>query len=167
MNKKIVAIVLLLLFITGCGNKMYEDNMKVCVDVMSDLFQTSKKVSFAYSEGWRNAIFDNKDHNGKYCADFNEAISRYKNQVANLYFITKGVKSKKDKLDLLIKELKNPPSKYKEIYNQIISVYADVQKMIELSENPSGSLNSYNETISELDYQIEKNIKILTTNTSK
>lgn len=39
--------------------------------------------------------------------------------------------------------------------------------MIELSENPSGSLNSYNETISELDYQIEKNIKILTTNTSK
>lgn len=166
MDNKLFVIVLLL-FITGCGSKKYEDDMRECVNVMSDLFQTSKKVSFAYSEVWRNAIFDNKDHNGEYCSDFNEAISRYKNQVANLYFIAKGVKSKKDKLDLLIKELKNPPSKYKETYNQIISVYADVQKMIELSDNPSGSLNSYSETISELDCQIEKDIKILSISTSK
>lgn len=31
--------------------------------------------------------------------------------------------------------------------------------MIELSDNPSGSLNSYSETISELDCQIEKTSK--------
>lgn len=166
MNKKLYVIAILLSFITGCGNEKYEENMSVCVDVMSDLFQTSKTISFAYSEVWRNAIFDNKDHDGEYCSDFNEAISKYKRQVANLYFAAKGVNSKKDKLDSLIKELKNPPSKYKELYNQIISVYADVQKMIELSENPSGSLNSYSNTISELDYQIEKDIKILKISTS-
>lgn len=59
----------------------------------------------------------------------------------------------------MIKELREYPSNYKEAYDDIVSLYTDVDELIGYANTPSGSLMTYSTKTSNLIIDITKHIK--------
>lgn len=157
MNKFLFTLLACTL-LCGCnGSKNYNGKLKKTTQLMAELTFYSGHITDDYTNVWREAIYD-KEYQGEYCSDFNEALSKHQEFVkgTSLY---ETVNLKKDTLDILIKELREYPSDYKESYDDIVSLYTDVDELIGYANTPSGSLTTYSSKTSNLVVEITKRIK--------
>lgn len=115
---------------------------------------------------WRNAIYEEEDSstdeytqpNGYFVSDFNDALA---NLEAEESFSKKidGIRENQDMVERKIKELKNPPEKYKEAYEAIKDFYDSYLEFTNLATNPSGSLQTYTSDYNDLDSEVMSKYK--------
>lgn len=115
---------------------------------------------------WRNAIYEEEDSstdeytqpNGYFVSDFNDALA---NLEAEESFSKKidGIRENQDMVERKIKELKNPPEKYKEAYEAIKDFYDSYLEFTSLATDPNGNLQSYTNDYNDLDFEVMSKYK--------
>lgn len=123
----------------------------------------SESVNAEISEVWRRTIEQKSVYiNGQtsYFGDFNSALSE-KYQELSFNGVYKRLDSLSNDINLKMKKLKKPLFIYGPIKNALMSMYINVNEMYNLAKSPSGSLNSFTETINELDSDIFRSINEL------
>jgi hypothetical protein len=124
----------------------------------------AEKMINGYIDVWHKAIFNaGVKINGKWYSNFNGAVSALKIQFEQEGKIEK-LKDSLDKTEEELKELKNPPEEYKELYELAVDMYKAHKEFIEYAIDPSGSLQSYSSDARSLSQQFvnlynEYNIK--------
>lgn len=141
--KKILTILFAALLFYGCSNKKYQENLDEAIKYMEKITGASAAISNSYIDTWRTAIYDH-EYNGEYCSDFNEAIAKHRVFILSSDTFKELIVNMA-KADSLINELRDYPSSYKEAFDEIVSIYADVDAMYESAKQPDGSLSSYSE----------------------
>lgn len=156
--RKVLFLMIAIVALWGCNNKKaYNDKLKKITEIMAEITYFSGHITDDYLEVWRTAIYD-KEYQGNYCASFNEALEKHQEFVKGTS-LHQTIHLKKDTLDRLVRELKNYPSKYENACNEAISLYTDVDQLVEYADSPSGSLTSYSAGTTDLVVSITKKIK--------
>jgi phage-related tail protein len=70
----------------------------------------------------------------------------------------KELKRDRDNLDKTMNVLKNPPTQYKDLYKEIVDLYTNLSRFVEMANIPSGSLQSYTNDANSMDTDITKKI---------
>lgn len=113
---------------------------------------------------WSNAIYKKEDpetdeftkEEGVYTSgtyfvdDFNTAL---KNLFADGKFASDRleIKSNQEEVQILMKELKDPPEEYKEAYSALKEFYDAYTKLVSCALDPTGNLSSYTAAFNEAD----------------
>lgn len=154
--KKLVCLLICSLLLCSCGKeKKFDVKFAEAVDVALNTAAISEDVCNQTKSAWSKAIYDHRDPNGNYCSDFNDAL-------AILYDIIDedGTYDKIDEqietLNGIARGLSDCPSSRKEAYNELVAFITDVNTFAGLATDPSGSLQSYNSEVRELDNSILK-----------
>lgn len=156
MKRIMLACIAVLLI--GCNSKKeYQKNLEDTVELMEEAVSVSTVISGTYIDVWRTAIFDNK-YNGKFCSDFNEALADHMSKVIETDSF-KGLTMKMDKIDSLVVVLRDYPSSYKDAFDEVASIYADVDAIYQMAKNPEGSLNTYSDKVMKSYDNTNKRIK--------
>lgn len=117
---------------------------------------------------WYNTIFEKDDSgtdkytktNGKFNDDFNTSLSALYNDGGTELTVTQ-IKDNQKTVDELMDKLKNPPSEYSDAYEtakELYDIYCDFTSM---AISPSGSLNTYSESIASIDSDFMKSYEKL------
>lgn len=143
--RKILPILFTVLLMCGCSNQKYQKDIDDAIECMEKITGGSAAISSTYIDTWRTAIYDH-EYNGEYCSDFNEALAKHKVFILSSDAF-KELTIKMAKADSLINELRDYPSRYKEAFDEIVSIYTDVDAMYESAKDPDGSLSSYSDKV--------------------
>ena len=108
------------------------------------------------SKVWRNTIYEEKDSktdkytrpNGYFVSDFNRAIGNLYDDKATKDIIEK-IQSNQDDIKGRIKTLQSPPEGLEKCYDTITDLYTAYKGITDLAINPSGNLQSFNESVNE------------------
>ncbi|MGE7811271.1 hypothetical protein [Lysinibacillus capsici] len=71
----------------------------------------------------------------------------------------KSVKKNHNEVEKSIKDLKNPPKKYTDIYDDLLQIYEVYNTFVSLSTSPVGSYNDYSENINSTYETLSSKIK--------
>lgn len=107
---------------------------------------------------WYNAIYKESDSktdkytkpDGYYVSDFNDALqnlfsdSSFSGQIAD-------INSNKDTVNSLMKQLKNPPEEYKDVYEALSKFYDAYISLTNLATDPTGSLQTFSQNFNDAD----------------
>ena len=169
-RKKLICIVSCIAIICIIGsiigvvkyNKSKADNYGSTVELVT--YSILSSASEAENAGnlihdvWYNTIYEkndsktNKYTKGKYSfnKDFNESLS---NLFLDSSFSEKISNIKKDKqsIESLMKSLNSPPKEYAEAYDALKDLYTNYTKLVDLTTNPKGSLQSFTSDFNEYD----------------
>lgn len=136
----------------------YSDNLKLATVTMLTGADAAESSGNLIKQVWYNAIYKKKDDETdqytrpKECfvSDFNEALD---NLYADSSFTSKisGIKDNQDKVNALMKKLKNPPDEYKDAYGAISDFYDAYISLTNCAIEPSGSLQTYSSTFNDAD----------------
>lgn len=110
------------------------------------------------SSVWHNSIYEKSDittdkytkKNGKFYDDFNDALSalfrsdEYKDQVS-------AIKADRTTVDNYMHELQSPPDGLETAYNTLCDMYEEFTSLTGLAINPTGSLQTFNQSFSSYD----------------
>lgn len=110
------------------------------------------------SSVWHNSIYKKTDSttdrytklNGKFYDDFNNALSalfrsdEYKDQVG-------AIKADRTVVDNYMQELQNPPDGLETAYNTLCDMYEEFTSLTSMAINPTGSLQTFNQSFSSYD----------------
>ena len=155
--KRIMLACIAVLLISCNSKKEYQKNLEDTVGLMEEVITVSTVISVTYIDVWRTAIFDNK-YNGKFCSDFNEALADHMSNVVQTESF-KGLAIKMDKIDSMVVVLRDYPSDYKDAFDEVASIYADVDAIYQMAKNPEGSLNTYSDKVNKSYDNTTKRIK--------
>lgn len=137
-------------------SKDYSENISSTVVLMLANASKCESMCSTISTTWRNAIFDDYDKYNKGYLDFNQALqnlfadSNIKNEIET-------IKNNDVTIAESVKSLQNPPSQFKELYNDMLELYGDYQGLVSQATNPSGSLQSYNSDVNNKISEFMKN----------
>ncbi|NWN95927.1 MAG: hypothetical protein HLX43_16125 [Bacillus sp. (in: Bacteria)] len=110
---------------------------------------------------WHDAIFEaTYEIDGKIHAsgmDFNDAIQAQYTSFEKNGDLSK-LESHQAALEADMEKLKNPPAKYKDIYQDIVDAYGSLKEFTEMADDPSGSLESLTDKANELDSEVAKKL---------
>lgn len=164
-KKTILSVILVIILIAGgifgyfqYSNqkaKEYKQNVKK-VQVMVIVSGTkAENMINEYIQVWDKAIESRYgfELHGEYVSDFNDAL-----QVQKSYFISNGdidkLKKDKNEIESTVKQLKNPPKNYEEIYNLVIDLQNKYRTFSDYAIDPSGSLLSYGNDTAEISREL-------------
>ena len=155
--KNIILIFMVLSLLMGCTNSVNKTNSEDSNNYASTAYITGVGIQLtviqnielckSISEVWSDAI-----SNGK---DFNEEIATVQKIAKETNFLQKLQKDK-ELIDGMMSRLNNPPEEYKTLYDKLLSLYGQYTKIYELAISPSGSLMTYNQSISEVSSEINR-----------
>ena len=146
------------ILLASCGKeKKFDESLKVAYQKMGKTTLISTLVASQISDTWRTAIFDNKTPSGKYCSDFNEALSELMNTYHESGIMDSVAKYKEEMLTATSK-LNNPPSARKDCYDDFVAIVGEVSSLSRLATDPSGNLRSYSDQLNETAENISKKI---------
>lgn len=94
--------------------------------------------------------------------DFNDVLRCYKEYNTRM-LINDGLIKRREKAELDIMELNNPPSKFSKSYDALVKMYTNVNSYVSLATNPTGSLNSYKSDTNALSKNIVSEYNIVKT----
>ena len=157
--KKISFLLTACMFIfASCSNdKQFDENLQVAYQEMDKTMMTSSIVCSQTERTWSTAIFDRKTPSGKYCSNFNDALS----ELFDTYHesgILDSLSNYKDRMQVATSKLNNPPSSRKDCYNDFVEIVSEVSSFSRMASDPSGSLKSYNEQTNEAAESISKKL---------
>jgi hypothetical protein len=130
--------------------KKYGETLELAGISMVITAATAEEMNNQYYSVWRDAIYEDKVVvNGETAYDFNKAI-----QLQHAAFESDGklsdLQAGVEVANQYMKDLRNPPAKYKDAYEALIDMYKPFQKYTSLAESPDGSLQSFSETTNQL-----------------
>lgn len=158
MKKIFSLLTACMFFFASCGNEnQFDENLQVAYQEMGKTFLTSTLVCGQISNTWRTAIFDNKTPSGKYCSDFNDALSELFDNL-NESAILDSISSYKSAMQVAISKLNDPPSSRKDCYNDFVEIVSEVSSLSRMATDPSGSLRSYSDQTNETAESISKKL---------
>lgn len=128
---------------------------------MAILTGVSSNVTSEYYKIWSRAIKNNWvyiDGKDQYFSGFEDALKYVinKNSDKGVYDVIDSLMRSSSKL---MKEITPYPGKYKDLYNDLKSMYSDTNEYAELAKSPSGSLVSFGNKTGELESSIVSKIK--------
>ncbi|MCM3724602.1 hypothetical protein M3226_02655 [Neobacillus cucumis] len=144
--------------------KNYEKNMGLALAAAIVVGTHSEKMADQYHDVWYSAIFNDRyttsDGTKHSYGSFNQAIkdqnSVYEQSGDNLKLLSEMVV-----FEGYMNKLKNPPSKYEQLYQELVDLYATASSFEKLAESPSGSLQSYTNEFNQRDSELAEKIKSL------
>lgn len=159
---------------TNVQKSNYEKKLKEAHMLMLDGGSKAEKITDLTSKVWYNSIYEQSSpETDKYCAykftdsvyanifyhGFDESISNmYKDE--EIKVTIEEIKSNQEQVATTIKELQNPPLKYKECYNTLLDMYESYNILTDLAVSPKGNYNDYsdnkNTAINKLVYYSKK-----------
>jgi len=178
MKKLVISIVSVLFILVGCGNDaQYGEDIQLLADDIIENSERSETVLQGYSDIWNLSIQSRSaigidDVIGvtgleestvrEYFAvnvadnvpgDFNLNIASL-----NSYYQANGmldeIEETSDGIQERITELNDSPADYEEAYDELLNLYTYSEEYAELTLNPQGSLQSFNENRNELSSEI-------------
>lgn len=139
----------------------YIKNIK---DVVLDITYASGKAKdmiSTYQKVWHDAIWDHiytsSDGQMQIVTDFNEAISLQRDAYDKAGTISE-LQNEMSTIEKIMNQSKEPPSKYKGIYNGVVDLYATLTNYEKMSESPSGSLNSFTSDADEIGNELSQKL---------
>ena len=149
MKKFVLFIAMSAFLFTSCGKeKAFDENLQ------KSFAETGKVVLFSgtmcdqISRTWRNAIYENKDHKGNYCYDFNDALKTLFDDYREKGLID-SIEVYQNKMKESASLLNNPPKSRRDCYNDFIEIVSEASSLARMATDPSGSLQSYNNQVNE------------------
>ena len=144
------------ILLSGCNRtQKFDQNLSLGFEKAKELTCLSGVVGEMTSRTWHKAIFDNKDHTGQYCFNFNYALETFYD-----YLEDKGtlqeIRTTKKELNVYVKAMADCPRSRKNAYDDFINYVTDVMALADLALEPKGSLNAYSDNIYELVNRIKK-----------
>jgi len=158
--RKIILFTAIAIVLVGCSReKEYQNKFDATLDEMGSIIMLSTPFIDGITNVWNKAISD-REYNGKYCSDFNEALADY---IPKLHAIDgyAELKSRADSISIKVKALSDCPSKYKDAYNELAELTPQVYEFFQLASYPKGSLTSYSTKTKELYTQIGNKISAM------
>ena len=164
----VILAVITFVVLTVMKKKKEEEYLKELQDVCGDML-VSSSVAINYcsdiKDVWYNAIFEISDEetdpytkltpNSSFFYDFSIAVANYQYDDEN-YKVLDSITANKEKVVKAMKDLENPPSKYKGAYENLKEYYDVYLSVINLAISPSGSYQSFSEDIRNADNDIAK-----------
>jgi hypothetical protein len=151
MRKCFTPIVFLTLALWGCSNN-YKQNLKVAYTQAKVLKESSTLVAEQIAATWNSAIFNHQysfgSHSG-YVSDFNDALVKLM-QEPEIIQVNKSIDSLRSILKVSMEKLTDPPTKYKDTYNDLVTLYSSLSELSNMATNPSGSLQTYRQNLNDL-----------------
>lgn len=163
MKKLFILLAVSALVLVSCNSKekKFDANLQNSFSEMVKTIGKSGDVCDKVSRTWRNAIYDNCDHHGSYCSDFNEALQillfEYKEDGT-----LKEIELHKDNMINSAKLLNNPPESRKDCYDDFMEIITDASFLARMATDPTGSLQSYNNQTNETSEKLSKEIELFT-----
>ena len=140
MKRELFLLMVSVILFTSCGGeKKFDQNLQSAYSKMEKVLVHSTIICDQTSKTWRKAIYDNRTPSGKYCSDFNDALSELYT-IFKSAGITDSIALYKKELEEATSLLNNPPT------------------MARMATDPTGSLSSYNNTINTTAENISKKI---------
>ena len=146
--------------------KKYYSKLESTTNIMLAGCADAESAAGLIHDVWKNAIYEEEDSStddytkpdGYFVSDFNDALA---NLEADISFSKKvdGIRKNQITVEKAMKELKNPPEKYKEAYDTIKDFYESYLEFTRLATNPSGSLQSYTSDYNDLDSDVMSKYK--------
>lgn len=141
----------------------YKANMALVFMKATNTAAKAEGMINTYQKVWHDDIFNSgyTTSNGTYHSDgldnFSQAIQDQRNiydELGDNKQLTDGINSINTTMDVL----KNPPSQYKDLYQQFVDLYSSLSSFVNMATDPSGSLQSYTSDANNLDNDIFKKI---------
>lgn len=154
--KKLFFFLIFALTLSSCGKeKKFDQQFTEAVDIALETAVLSEDVCNQTKSAWSKAIYDNRDPEGHYCSDFNYALRVLYKQIDEQGIYDK-INNKKRELNNIARELSECPNSRKDAYNELVDFITDINAFAKLATDPSGSLQSYNSEVRDLDNSISK-----------
>lgn len=141
--------------------ELYSENLIKTTGAMLEGASVAEDCGNLIKSVWSNSIFENYDDTtdkytrpkGFWVDDFNDALA---NLFSDYGFNKKisTIKDNQDKVDELMKKLKNPPEEYKDTYNTISDMYKAYTSFVNCVTSPSGSLQTFSSNFSDNDSEL-------------
>lgn len=164
MKKIIVCFLLVALYGCGMSETKYEESSKSLLLGINQATVLCESVTEFYATIWSNAISkENSYFNANsvyYQKEFNEALPM---AVKDMRESNTTLDSITVKIQSSIRELNDPPAKYKQIHEKLINVYGYYNEYVQMCKHPSGSLISFNakrQNLSSEIYRLTSEIKV-------
>lgn len=170
-KKKIIAAIIILIvlltggsigikfFIANNEKKIYAENYKDIVSLMLSGASDAEHAGNLIHDVWYNSIYEKdssktdkytKNSNGEFYDDFNTALlmlmlnDSFSNDISD-------IKDNQEQVQILMKDMKNPPEEYKEAYEVLKEFYDAYTKLVNLAVDPTGNLSSYTSSFNDAD----------------
>lgn len=158
MKKILFLLTACIFFFASCSNeKKFDEDLQVAYQEMAKTMLTSSIVCSQTANTWRTAIFDNKTPSGKYCSDFNDALSELFDTYRETGILD-SISNYKNAMQVATSKLNDPPSSRKECYNDFVDIVSEVSSMSRMATDPTGNLRSYNDQVNETAESISKKL---------
>ena len=167
-SKKYIWLILLaVVLIGGYFLKREYDSYKYSVNIRDAYIEMATGASDAEAAGglihsvWYNSIFQiddaetNKftrqsDGTGSFYNDFNDALNLLMED-RSFQLDMLALTENQARVTQLMKELSDPPEKYREQYYDLKNLYGSYNELVLLVLNPTGTLNSFTDDFNEAD----------------
>lgn len=132
------------LFYKVQSEKKYEAELNSTTQMILENASKCEDLSNQVEETWRNAIYDTYDDYNFGYLDFDSALSNMFED-EDVKKAVEDINKTDESISLKISKLKNPPSKYKDLNEEILNFYTSYQRLKSQAVSPSGSYTSYSE----------------------
>lgn len=154
----IILIVIISLF-NNVNSKSYKKVLQTATIKMLEGGFIADECGNLIKQVWYNSIFEENDDttnkytknsNGKFNEDFNTSLNNLFNDSD---FINKIelIKSNQEEVANLMKRLKNPPSEYKDTYNDLKDLYDNYLELTNIVISPTGSYTTFSSNFEDAD----------------
>lgn len=125
----------------------YRTDLLNTADLMLSVAQDAERITHAYSEVWYDAIWnDGVFVNGQYTSDFNEALLLKQEELSD---DIDTMKARFDTVNQQMMKLNQPPKEFQQAYQSLLQLQSITSKYVDMAENPHGTLQTFNQDISE------------------
>ena len=181
LNKKskkgVVTCIIILIAVVAAGalfyvkyqSYRYESTLKETIRLIATSSVETEEAGGLIHDVWYNTIFEKSDSatnkytknsRGEYNDDFNDSIENLYNDSE---FTSKISSINEDREEIIanMKELTNPPDKYKEAYLSLKTLYNDYMEFSDIVIEPDGTIFTYTESFNEADEKIGKDLEAI------
>lgn len=168
VNIIIISLVLLISaviigFVINSNIGGYEEKLKTATVTMIEGAAKAEKCGNLIQKVWYNSIFEKYDaETDKYTKNDFYGFNDFSLSLANLY-VDESFRSEIEEIEKnrelvksMMRELKDPMSKYEEEYDAICELYDAYLDLTNLVDNPTGSYKSFSDNFSNADNQVSK-----------
>lgn len=150
---------IMLIMMSSCGKSesQFDKELNQAYNVMEKTRFSSALMCDKISSTWNTAIFKNKTPSGKYCSDFNDALTELFENFSESG-ITDSIRSWNNEMQKLTSKMNDAPNSRKDCYNDFVDIISEVSSFSRMATNPTGNLRSYSEQTNSTYESISKKI---------
>ncbi|MDO4393061.1 MAG: hypothetical protein Q4C80_01435 [Bacillota bacterium] len=155
------AAVLTVALLQKAKENEYRSNLESMVNAILEGGSEAETTGNLICNVWDNAISEKRDDetnkytikNGKFVEDFNDALTNLFEDESYTESVSK-IKESRSNVNVLMKQLRNPPKEYEAVYTDLKELYENYLKLTSMVINPRGSYNEFSEELNKYDMMV-------------